>query len=120
MWFTFLGIAWIQRSDAHIRVEILSMRFSRRGQAVLEIVNALIGIWVTGIIAVFGVAVVLELYASHMRQTTALQPISWPLYLVIAVGSMLALVEFGRRLSNDLRQLGSKQDDEAGTTTEGR
>ena len=119
VWFTFLSIAWILRIDRHIKVEVLTIHLSRRVQMILELFSDVIGLLVTGVLTSFGAIVVIEFYKKHMRETTPLQPPSWPLFLVIFLGAALTLAEFIRRIvkdSQDLRELsGAKADKTPGS-----
>jgi len=108
VWFTFLSIAWILRIDRHIKVEVLTMHLPRRLQIILELFSDVIGLVVTGLLTSFGGIVVLDFYKKHMRETSPLQPPSWPIFLVIFLGAALTLAEFIRRTVkdfNDLREL---------------
>ena len=105
VWFTFLSIAWILRLDRHIKVEVLTMHLSRRAKIILDLFSDAIGLVVTGVLTSFGAIVVIEFYQSHMRETSPLQPPSWPIFLVICLGAALTLAEFIRRIVQDSQDL---------------
>jgi C4-dicarboxylate transporter DctQ subunit len=120
VWFTFLSIAWILRINRHIKVEVLTIHLSHRAQIILELFSDVIGLLVTGVVTGFGAIVVIEFYEKHMRETTPLQPPSWPLFLVIFLGAAFTLAEFIRRIfkdSQDLREpSGAKADKTPGSS----
>ncbi|MFH1953849.1 MAG: TRAP transporter small permease [Pseudomonadota bacterium] len=116
VWFTFLSIAWILRIDRHIKVEVLTMHLSRRGQIILDLFSDLIGLLVTGLVTVFGAIVINDFYLKSMRETSPLQPPSWPIFLVIFLGAALTLAEFIKRLIEDsraLRELSGAEEEKA-------
>ena len=116
VWFTFLSIAWILRIDRHIKVEVLTMHLPRRPQIILELFSDVIGLVVTGVLTSFGGIVVFEFYRSHMRETSPLQPPSWPIFLVIFLGAALTLAEFIRRIVRELVELRSLSGGESDKT----
>ena len=112
VWFTFLSVAWVLRSDRHIKVEVLTSHLPRRVQIILELFSDLIGLIVTSTVTGFSAVLVVRFYSTHMRETSLLEPLSWPLFLAIFAGSALTMLEFVRRLFKDcqsLRELPGKE-----------
>jgi C4-dicarboxylate transporter DctQ subunit len=112
VWFTFLAMAWVLRSDRHIKVEVLTTHLPRRVQIILDLFSDWIGLIVTGTVTGFSAILVIRLYRTHMRETSLLEPLSWPLFLAIVAGSALTMLEFIRRIFKDcqsLRELPGKE-----------
>jgi C4-dicarboxylate transporter DctQ subunit len=114
IWFTFLSMAWILRIDRHIKVEVLTIHLPRRARIILDLFSDVTGLVVTSVLTSFGGIVVIEFYKKHMRETSPLQPPSWPLFLVIFLGAVLTLVEFIRRIVKNSRELRELSDGEGG------
>ena len=92
------------------------MHLSRRAQIILDLFSDVIGLLVTGLVTGFGAIVVKDFYMKSMRETSPLQPPSWPIFLVIFLGAGLTLAEFIKRLVNDsqaLRELSGVEEDQA-------
>jgi C4-dicarboxylate transporter DctQ subunit len=112
VWFTFLSVARVLRSDRHIKVEVLTAHLPSRVQTILDLFSDLIGLIVTGTVTCFSALLVIRLYRTHMRETSLLEPLSWPLFLAIVAGSALTMFEFIRRIVKDcqsLRELPGKE-----------
>lgn len=105
VWFTFLSVAWVLRSDRHIKVEVLTTHLPRRVQIILDLFSDLIGLIVTGTVTIFSAILVTRFYSTHMRETSLLEPLSWPLFLAIVAGSALTMFEFIRRIFKDCQSL---------------
>jgi TRAP-type transport system small permease protein len=83
----YLGFAWAQHNDDHISVDILYVRFGKRGQAVLDAVAALISFVVLALIA-WRLYAYSETLQSGGRTTATRRIPLYPLAYVAIVGTV--------------------------------
>ena len=102
VWFTLLAAAWILHVDKHIKVDVLTIHLPPRAQRICEVIYFVLGFAVSSCLTVFGVIVVVDLYAKGMHETTLMEPLSWPIHLVIPMGCLLLAFEFVVRLVKTL------------------
>lgn len=98
VWFTLLPAAWLVCVDKHIKVDVVTIHLPPQYRRILEVIYYAVGLIVSVCLAVFGVIVVVDLYAKGSHETTLTEPLSWPLYLIIPVGFILLTLEFVKQL----------------------
>lgn len=102
-----LGYAYVQRLDAHIRVDILYVRLSPRGRAIIDVLGALVFLFPIMIIVIYASIMAAE-FAWVRDERWALSvwfPPLAPLRTVIAAGFCLLLLQGGARFIRDLHIL---------------
>jgi C4-dicarboxylate transporter DctQ subunit len=108
LWMTFLGIAWVWRRDTHVRIDILFNRLKPKQKTISNIVIALFGIVIFGLLTWFGTKVTIKDFISHAIIESVLKPPKWPIEIIIPFGSLLLLLESIKKLLNYAAVLKSK------------
>ena len=85
----FLGAAWLERKNKHIKVEIFLDRLSHRTQTVLEIFTSILSILISVAIAIVGIWVVIDLYSRDVRSVDILELPMAPIISLIPLGLIL-------------------------------
>ncbi len=103
LWITFLGAAWLLRMDGHVRIDTFVMLMGRRLRRVVETVVDLLGSLVCIVILWFGVEKTLDLFRRSVMDVKGISLPEYPLFLIIPVGALLLLLQFGRKFLGRLR-----------------
>jgi TRAP-type C4-dicarboxylate transport system permease small subunit len=94
LYITFLGVAWLQRKEGHVRIDLFTSRLSPSARAALDALTSLGGAAVGLILAWKGFFITLDYYS---RGVTVIGILNTPQYLLMAViplGSALLALEF--------------------------
>lgn len=100
---TFLGAAWVLRSEGHVKIDIFLLRLDPKRQALLNSITSIVGIIICLVVAWYGAKVTLDHFERGIRSPTQLAPPAFPDYLVISLGSFFLAVQFLRRAYGYLR-----------------
>jgi len=102
----FIALGYTFRENGHIRITLLSSRFSERGQRRIDIFAATILLGLLGFILYYSVRMVLDAYRFEMVSETVSETPIWLTQLPIPIGIalfILAVLAFLlRRIRRDL------------------
>ncbi len=96
LYIPFLGAAFVMKDDAHIKVDVITLRFAPRNRDLLASVTSAIGGIVMGIYTWFGFQVALDFF---QRRVASLEYLKMPVYLIlmiIPIGSFFFTIQFFR------------------------
>ena len=90
-----LGAAYTLRVKGHIRIDLLYMRFSQRGRALIDVIGYLVIFFpIMAILVVSSYDMAKDAYMiREVSQFTPWQPILWPFKSVICVGFSLLILQ---------------------------
>jgi TRAP-type mannitol/chloroaromatic compound transport system permease small subunit len=93
--FIALGLAYNHRINSNVRVDIISMRFSRRTRAILEVLFTVIFFFPLFFILarLFLQDAWFAFSIGQVDNTSAWSPITWPFKTVVAVGIALLFLQ---------------------------
>jgi TRAP-type C4-dicarboxylate transport system permease small subunit len=98
LYIAFLAAAWLQREHGHVSVDLLASYLPARLEKALALIAASVGLFVTGVLVVFGVWVT---YNKYVEAEYDFFKLPWmPLFLiygVIPLGSILWFVQILRQ-----------------------
>ena len=93
-----LGMAWLLKDEAHVRMDFLVERLSPRKKALLSSVNALIGAVTLAVILRYGVVEIADLWQRRYAvETGVLRIPKVSLLIPIALGLFLFFIQFVRQ-----------------------
>jgi TRAP-type C4-dicarboxylate transport system permease small subunit len=95
---TALGAPWALYRNAHVRVDLLLKGVPRGMGRWLEALTDLVGLFASGALLYYAVAVSRASIRDNARVIKILIIPEWWVFAVIAVGGLLLIVEFGRRI----------------------
>ncbi len=96
----FLGAAWLEREDGHIKVEIIIGSINENVRHILDIVTSIIGSITCIIIAIYGFKVVFDFYQRNVKSVDILETKLWYIYIVIPIGFLFYFFQIIRRRMN--------------------
>jgi TRAP-type mannitol/chloroaromatic compound transport system permease small subunit len=90
-----LGAAYTLRVKGHIRIDLLYMRFSKRGRALIDVIGYLVIFFpIMFILVISSFDMAKDAYMiREVSQFTPWQPILWPFKSVICVGFSLLILQ---------------------------
>jgi TRAP-type C4-dicarboxylate transport system permease small subunit len=97
VYMTFLGAAWVQKLEGHVRVDVLTMMLSPRNQSRMAFVSAVIGVFVFATIVVFGTIETWDTFERGVRNPSMLEFPKAPILAVIPFGSFFFMIQFLRK-----------------------
>jgi TRAP-type C4-dicarboxylate transport system permease small subunit len=103
----FLGVPWVLRLGAHVRVDIILRAAPPRLTTVLEILANLFGIAISATLLYFTVAVGRASWHSDALVIRSFVFPEWWIFALLGFSATLLLIEFIRRLMAELTGLGS-------------
>lgn len=93
-----LGMAWLLKDEAHVRMDFLVERLPPRKKALLSAVNALIGAVTLAVILRYGVVEIADLWQRRYAvETGVLRIPKVSLLIPIALGLFLFFIQFVRQ-----------------------
>jgi C4-dicarboxylate transporter DctQ subunit len=106
VYMTFLGAAWVQKLEGHVRVDVLTMMVSPRAQSRMAFASSLIAAFVFLIIAVFGTIETWDTFEKGVRFPSMLEFPKAPILAVIPFGSFFFMIQFLRKAHGLAREIG--------------
>ena len=97
LWITFLATAWLLKIDGHIRVDLLLSRLNPRHRVITNIVTSIICVILLGILTGYSAKLTLNHYQLGTYISSILQPVKWPVEIIIPVGYFLLFIELLRK-----------------------
>ena len=94
VFIVFMGLAYSQRQRAHIRVEILTLRMSPRGRAIMDLLAYTLGIAIYG--AIFYQTFKWSYHSFEIGEYVAglINIPKWPSQFAVAFGALLIALQF--------------------------
>jgi len=103
LYITFLGMAWLQGKNGHVRIDLFTSRMSYRTTALLDGFTSLGGLAVGLVLAWKGTAVTIDYF---QRDVTVIGILNTPQYVlmgIIPIGGALLLLQFILRTLRSFR-----------------
>jgi C4-dicarboxylate transporter DctQ subunit len=97
LYITFLGTAWLLREEGHVKVDIILDRLKPKTVALLGIISSLIGLFVSLILAIYGLSVTWSYFQRGIYTPTAMEIPVFAILLIIPIGSSMLFIQFIRR-----------------------
>jgi len=106
LFFVFLAAAWLEKNDAHIRMDFLLNRLGPKGQAVVDIIHSALGMTTFLIITGYGILVTWDAWVRGLTDPYRLEsfPKAIPL-AIIPIGSFLLSTQFAARIHRAQKQV---------------
>ena len=101
---TFLGLAYVEKDNAHIRIELLSKRLGPGMRTILAKVNWVIEVFWTVIVLVCVSLAVMDFFETEKRSMST-EWLIWPFACVMVLGTVMLLHRTGVRKAQPLRLL---------------
>ena len=101
----FLGAPWLLKKGGHVSVDILAERVSPKTREGLGMFSTAIGVFISAIVCWFGLVTARECYLTGVVVTKTLTVSKHYFLILISIGYLLLLIEFGRQFLQHLKNL---------------
>ena len=105
LYITFLGAAWVLRSDGHVTVDLFTAKMSSRSRAICSLAGFIVILTVSIVLAVYGTRVTYEHFSKGIYNPTILEIPKAAILLVIPLGGVTLLLESMRGVFRSLRSI---------------
>jgi len=99
IWLGYLAIAYVEKKERHVRVDLLISRFPPRTLAIWEVATSFIFLIFICILIYYGTIFTLESFHAQERSWSMWRPLLWPTKIVIPVGGILLAVYLLRKIA---------------------
>ncbi len=100
---TFLGAAWLLKREGHVRIDVVIDRLSPSSQALLNSITSIVGVITCLTLAWYSANLAVDHFQRGVTTFTVLRIVTFPRFIIIAVGSFLLSMQFIRRSYGYLR-----------------
>ena len=97
LFMTFLGAAWLLKSDGHVEMDIVVTRFPQRTRLLFRVVTSWIGAAICLVLTYSGADVAFDHLQRGLHQPTPVEPPDFPLFAIIPLGFLMLFIQFLRR-----------------------
>lgn len=104
LWITFLGAAWLQRLNGHIRIDTIIINLPEKIQGKLEILNHLLGCLITFTLFGFALFHTIDLFQRGILEVNTINVPKYIIFSVIPFGSLVLFVQFVRDTWTKIRR----------------
>jgi TRAP-type C4-dicarboxylate transport system permease small subunit len=104
LWVTFLGAAWLQRLNGHIRIDTVITNLPEKIRSKLKVINNILGCLVMFIIFYFGALHTLDLFERGILEVKATNVSKYLIFCIIPFGSLVLFLQFVRDTWNSICQ----------------
>lgn len=103
LWITFLGAAWLLKRGGHIRIDTAISMLPPRFREKMEVVNDLLGCFVTLTVVYYGTKHTIDLYQRGVLEINATNVYKYLIFWIIPFGSLGLFLQFLRSALSKLR-----------------
>jgi TRAP-type C4-dicarboxylate transport system permease small subunit len=93
LYITFLGVAWVLKSDSHVRVDLFTTSLSARGRAICSLISFMICLVVSVVLTVYGIRVTWDHFSEGIYNPTILEFPKSAILLIIPLGGITLLIQ---------------------------
>lgn len=94
VFLTFLGAAWLLREDGHIKLDLVLNALRKKNRIRLEIINSVIGLIISLILAVSGFIATYNLYERGVKTEAVIELPRFILIIIIPIGFTFLVYQF--------------------------
>lgn len=103
--YYMLGAPWSLQTDSNVRMDLLYARFSRRGQARMDVFTVFCLMFYLGVMLWGAFDSTVYSFETGERNPTAWRPVLWPLKVIITLSFALMLLQAISLLIRDVATL---------------
>jgi len=100
VWLTFLGTAAIYRDNGHVRMESILGMLSKRAQDLLNFATSCVVVLLCLCCLFLTARLTINDYLNHFVLATVLNPVKWPIEMIIPISFLVLTVQAVRHTVN--------------------
>lgn len=105
LYITFLGAAWVLKSDGHVAVDLAVSLMRPKGRAICSLASFMICFLVSAVLVVYGTRVTWSYYVKGLYNPTVLEIPTSAILIVIPIGGLTLLIQSIRGFIRSFRAL---------------
>jgi TRAP-type C4-dicarboxylate transport system permease small subunit len=105
LYITFLGAAWVLKSDGHVSVDLAVSLMRPKGRAICSLASFMICFLVSTVLVVYGTRVTWSYYVKGLYNPTVLEIPTSAILIVIPIGGLTLLIQSIRGFIRSFRAL---------------
>jgi len=105
LYITFLGVAWVLKSDSHVRVDLFTTSLRATGRAICSLISFMICLVVSVVLTVHGIRVTWDHFSEGIYNPTVLEFPKSAVLLIIPLGGITLLIQSLRDALHSIEQL---------------
>jgi len=105
LYITFLGAAWVLKSDGHVSVDLAFSMMSLKARAICSLTSFIICFLVSTVLVIYGTRVTWSYYVKGLYNPTVLEIPTSAILVVIPMGGLTLLIQSIRGFVRSLREL---------------
>ena len=94
LWMTFFASAWVLKNEKHVVMDIILIRVRPGIRNTINMVTSLFGAALCLIVTWYGIVVTLDLFQRKVLLSSSIDPMAYPLFTIIPIGSFLLAIQF--------------------------
>lgn len=102
LWMTFLGTTSLMRSLGHVKMDSVTGRLTPKTQAIVNFITSCACILLMALMTYYTVRLTVHDYQTHFILATILNPVKWPIEIIIPIGFLMLFVQLIRNAYNYL------------------
>jgi TRAP-type transport system small permease protein len=102
LWMTFLGATALMRSLGHVKMDSLTSRLEPRTQVLLNFITSSACVLLLAVITYYTVQLTVSDYRTHFVLATIMNPIKWPIEIIIPITFLMLFIQVIRNTRNFL------------------
>ena len=102
LWMTFLGTAWILRKGTHIRMDSIVGRLSAKNQSLVNCITSIMCAVLLAGMVFYTIKLTVFDFQTHFILASILNPVKWPIEIVVPFGFFLLFVQSIRNANGSL------------------
>jgi TRAP-type C4-dicarboxylate transport system permease small subunit len=100
LWMTFLGATALMRSLGHVKMDSVTSRLEPKTQTLVNFITSCACVFLLGGIAYYTIRLTVHDYQTHFVLATILNPIKWPIEIIIPIGFFMLFIQVIRNAYN--------------------
>ncbi len=123
LWMTFLGAAYIMRSNGHVRVDSIVNLFRPKPRAIINFIGSLISMLILIFMTFYCIKLTVHDYQTHFILSGILQPAKWYVEIIIPIGFFILFLQLLRNTYKEfisLKAFSRKEQFSSDSTTGGK
>ena len=98
LWITFLATTWVLRANIHVRTEMVVNFLNPKHKSLTNIIASIICIFLLAFMTWYTAKLTLHDIQTHFVLSSVLEPIKWPIEIIIPIGFFLLLLQLIRNV----------------------
>ena len=105
LYITFLGAAWVLKSDGHVTVDLAFSLMTLKARAICSLASFMICFFVSTVLVIYGSRVTWSYYVKGLYNPTVLEIPTSTILIVIPIGGLTLLIQSIRGFIRSWREL---------------